>query len=202
MSQPKSGLIPGLIVGLFAMLLCAAGLAAAFMFEDRLPAFTRYGEGAPMAFALCVVTGLVVGLAVRAVRPRSLLLPPLSALFAAGAVFAGVVVGFSLRARPVLNAHEGTAPVSTVDGLVRRLDSTAALFFEPLGQSWKAWVVVAVAALTAFVVVALRVRKVRRASVTEPPVEQHAEPEYRAPFEPAQPTETRPAGDLFTPRNP
>lgn len=209
MSQPKSRLIPGLIVGFFTMLLTAAGTAAVYMFQDRLPdTVTRFGDGAPMVVVLALLTGLVVALAMRAVRPRSRVLPLFAALYGGAAVVGGVVVGFAPRIRPGVvdmagGGEQGPRPVPAFDDVVQGLDETVEIFWPPGEEFWKPYTIVALAALVAFTLVALRVRKVRHTALAVQPPAQDEEQEYRAPFEPAQPADTaRPPADLFEARPP
>ncbi|MFI6315904.1 hypothetical protein ACIBG8_00205 [Nonomuraea sp. NPDC050556] len=206
MSQPKSRLIPGLIVGFFAMLLTAAGAAAVYVFQDRLPAtVVHYGDGVPLVVALAVLTGLVVGLAVRAVRPRSRVLPLFAALYGGAAVVGGVVVGFAPRSRATtlplpLDAKPVVPPLPTVADVIGGLDESVGIFWPPDDEFWKPYTIVALGAVVAFLLVALRVRKVRHATLASQPPVQDEEQEYRAPFEPAQPADTtRPPADLFAP---
>ncbi|NUR90496.1 MAG: hypothetical protein HOY71_41010, partial [Nonomuraea sp.] len=93
MSQRRSGLLAGLIVGFFAMLVGGTGVAAGVYYSDRLPDVVSTADGVPLLGALAVLAGLVVALAVRAVRPRGLLLPPLAALYAGLAFGTGTLVG-------------------------------------------------------------------------------------------------------------
>lgn len=193
MSKQRSGLLSGLIVALIAALLSATGVAAFSWFYGHLPdSVTSFGEGVPIFVAVALLSGLIVGLAVRVVRPRSRLLPLLAGLLAAGGFLLGMVAGFAA----VIYASRDTHSWPDADHLPD-VDSIANGFpqsLSRLGDDWQTWAITAIPAVVAFLLVALRVRRVRRTTSVPEAVE---EPEYRAPFEPAQPT-----GDLFTPRKP
>lgn len=77
MSHKRSGLLPGLIVGVLSALVSAALLGAAVLFQTRLPAAViAFGNGHPLSLASSLVVALIVALAMGAVRPRSILLIP------------------------------------------------------------------------------------------------------------------------------
>ncbi|WP_049564203.1 hypothetical protein [Nonomuraea sp. SBT364] len=208
MSRHRSGLLSGLIVGLFMALLCAAGWAAFAFYADRLPDVVRsYGDGIPLAAGLALATGLLVGAAICLIRPRSLVLAPLAALYGAGAVMAGVIAG--IAAFPEYLAHTPapepwTPPLPTLDAFLAALPGAAEAFWPQVYQSWQLPAVTAAAALAAFALVLVRTlrlrKKAREAAATEEPQEE--EPEYRAPFEPlqaAKPATAPPPPSLFTP---
>ncbi|SDL04309.1 hypothetical protein [Nonomuraea jiangxiensis] len=203
MSHNRSGLLPGLLAGLLAALVCAAALGAAVLFQDRLPGvLTQFGNGLPLSLALSLVIAMVVAFAMGAVRPRNIVLLPLSALYAGGAVVAGQITGSSIMAGTILRtppdqrAPAGLADV-TVPNFTEGLPTALSLYQAPLAEMWAVWLYIAVAALAALCLLTFRVVRVRRAQ-TAPAEPEPQEPEYRAPFEPAQP----PKQDLFTPRRP
>jgi hypothetical protein len=212
MSHKRSGLLSGLIVGLIAALICAAGLGAAILFERSLPeAVTSLGGGLPVSLALALLIAVVVALAIGAVRPRSLVLVPVAALYAGGAEVAGQIAGKAVVVGATLNAPPGDRGPSdlgdvTLANFSAGLGEALAVYREPLTLRWAAWLYIAVAALVALALVTLRVTRVRRAqraqaAAAEVGEEETKEPEYRAPFEPAQQPAPKPAADLFTPRD-
>ncbi|MFI6792748.1 hypothetical protein ACIBG4_36010 [Nonomuraea sp. NPDC050383] len=213
MSQRRSGLLSGLIVGFVAMIIGAAGYAAMATFYYRLPYEVRWFAGDPtFAFpvACCLLAGLILGLAMWTVRPRSLLLPLLLVLYAFGVRAIGGVAG------SMGFVVERGFPLSSVD---EQLVFGAQGVWLAIRSSWHFWAAVAAAAVPAFLLSLVRVVRVRRrwraedgaashrrrgggepvADATEP------EPEYRAPFEPLQPPKPAPTAttaNLFTPRDP
>ncbi|MEW1845495.1 hypothetical protein AB0392_46755 [Nonomuraea angiospora] len=209
MSHKRSGLLPGLIVGVLSALVSAALLGAAVLFQTRLPAaVTAFGNGHPLSLASSLVVALIVALAMGAVRPRSILLIPVAALYAGGAMAAGQIAGSSIMIGSTLRtppAERGPADLSdiTLDNFSAGLPYAPALYRDPLSVSWAAWLYIAVAALAALLLLTLRVVRVRRAQrAQEAEAEaESSEPEYRAPFEPAQAPTPKPTTDLFTPRN-
>ncbi|MGW0803689.1 hypothetical protein [Nonomuraea sp. NPDC002799] len=209
MSHNRSGLLPGLIAGLVAALICAAGLGAAVLFQQRMPsAITTFGNGFPLSLALSLVIAVAVALAIGGVRPRSFVLLPVSLLYAGGAVAAGQVAGSSLMIGAALRtppAEHGPADVTdiTLDNFWAGLPYAPSLYQDPLTETWSAWLYIAVAAVAAVALVALRVVRVRRAERAQAAQEEESqEPEYRAPFEPAQQPPPKPGSDLFTPHKP
>ncbi|WP_214324145.1 hypothetical protein [Nonomuraea sediminis] len=207
MSQRRSGLLSGLIVGFIASLVCALGVAAAVYVEDRLPAVLKAWNGWPLATGIALLAGVIIGLAMGAVRPRSLLLPPLAALYAGAAEAAGLLVGIAPHSIPVILPLDvsGTGAalrLPRVDEITDGLRPALGFFLEPIRVSWPIWLVVAVAAVVAFLTVALRVRRVRRRDQEPDETQEPEESEYRAPFEPAQAPTQQSTADLFTPRKP
>ncbi|MGN9840531.1 hypothetical protein ACTMTI_20635 [Nonomuraea sp. H19] len=208
MSHKRSGLLPGLVIGLVAALICAAALGAAVLFQGRLPvALTAFGNGVPLSLALSLAIALLISLSMGAVRPRSGILPPMAALYAGGAVVAGQIAGSSIMIGSALRGKGTPADLAdiTTDNVRAGLPQALSLYREPLTETWPAWLYIAMSALAALMLVTLRVARVRRAQRThaaEQAQEETQEPEYRAPFEPAQSPAHKPAGDLFTPRNP
>jgi hypothetical protein len=207
MSHKRSGLLPGLAVGLVAALICAAAVGAAVMFQNRLPINVRtFGNGYPLSVALSLLIALVVALSIGATRPRSALVPAVAALYAGGAVVAGQISGSSImwgattrgRGLPIDPAD------ITLDNFSGGLSFALSLYRTRLTETWPAWLSIAVAALAALLLVTLRVARVRRAERAEVPVEEQEspEPDYRAPFEPAQSPPQQQTDDLFTPRKP
>ena len=102
-------------------------------------------------------------------------------------------------------ASTGGRPDLSLDRLMTNFPAELAGLWPSLKDSWELWLPLAVAALTAYFLVRIRVRRVRarRTSVTPQEDPAPAEPGYRAPFEPLQsPTNpSRPTGDLFAPRD-
>lgn len=214
MSHKRSGLLPGLFFGLLAALICAAGLGVAVLYQESLPeAVTGFGGGVPVSLALALLIAVIVALAMGARRPRSLLLLPFAFLYGGAAVAAGQITGSSVLIGAGLRAPGDRAPAgfSDVDlpTFNEGLPHALRVYREPLTET-TAWLYIAVAALAAFALLTLRVLRVRRAQraeAAESPGEpgqpgDSDKPEYRAPFEPAQPPTPKPTTDLFTPRKP
>ncbi|MCA2222315.1 hypothetical protein [Nonomuraea aurantiaca] len=200
MSQPRSGLLSGLVVGFVATLICAIAQAAALLYGDRFipAAFLTAGDGLWAMTTIAFAAALLLSLLVCLFRPGSRLLPWWSALCAVAAVALGWATA---RA-----ASTGGRPDLSLDRLVTNFPAELTSLWPSLKDSWEPWLPLAVAALTAYFLVRVRVGRVRarRASLTPPEDDPTpAEPEYRAPFEPLQsPTNpSRPTGDLFTPRD-
>ncbi|MEV4476012.1 hypothetical protein [Nonomuraea sp. NPDC049504] len=210
MSHKRSGLLSGLFIGLLAALVCAAGLGAAVLYQESLPeAVMSLGGGVPISLALSLLIALLVTLAMGAVRPRSLLLVPLAAVYAGGAVAAGQITGSSVLIGAGLRTPGERTPADLSDVSLpvfnQGLPYALRVYREPLAETWPAWLYIAVAALAALVLLTLRVLRVRRAQRAETPdqpEDSSGEPEYRAPFEPAQQPAPKPTTDLFTPRKP
>ncbi|MEU0571119.1 hypothetical protein ABZ297_37795 [Nonomuraea sp. NPDC005983] len=200
MSQQRSGLLAGLIIGFFATLLGAAGFGAAIYFSARLPLEVRqFGDGVPLGGLISLALGLVVGFALWAVRPRSLVLPFAAALYACASLLLGFLGTF------VASALDTGGPMATADEFRRVVTAEASVFWSVLKTSSRFWLMLALAACPAFLLTLLRVLRLRRRTKLEEPApdEEPAEPEYRAPFEPLNaPTPNRPTTDLFTPRTP
>jgi hypothetical protein len=208
MSQRRSGLLSGLVVGFIAMLLTAAGVGAALFYGARLPFEVRWaGDGLALPAAGSLLAGLAIGLSVRAVRPRSLLLPLLSALYACAALALGFVAFSTMTML--------TSGFPTADRFL--VANAAQLLWGLLSGSWQFGLMGGVAAVPAFLLPlmrAVRLRRVRSSRHTrhrkEGPAREEAqpesEPEYRAPFEPAQPSRqaAAPAATMnfFAPRRP
>ncbi|MFG1710227.1 hypothetical protein ACFLIM_44365 [Nonomuraea sp. M3C6] len=209
MSHKRSGLLPGLILGLLAALVCAAALGAAVLFQSRLPAaVTTFGNGHPLSVTSSLAIALLVALAMGSVRPRSIALIPVAALYAGGAVVSGQIVGSSIMIGATLRtppAERGPADLAdiTLDNLSAGLPYASSLYRDPLAETWAAWLYIAVAALAALALLMRRVVRVRRAQrARAAEAEETKEPEYRAPFEPAQSPDEQPSTDFFTPRKP
>ncbi len=212
MSHNRSGLLPGLLAGLLAALVCAAGMGMVVLFQQSLPAavITLWG-GHPVLLGLSLVIAALVALAMGAVRPRSLVLLPFAALFAGGAVAAGQITGSSILYGAALRGAPSPEPAPADLGDIDMtnfntgLQDALALYRGPLAETWSAWLYVAVAAVAAFALLTLRVTRVRRAQRAQEDAaeaEETKEPEYRAPFEPAQQPTPKTTADLFTPRKP
>jgi hypothetical protein len=202
MSQHRSGLVSGLIVGLLTAVVCAAGIGASSLYWERIPESVRtFGEGVPLLAALAFVAGVLIGWAIRLVRPRSLVLPPVSALYAAASALAGLIITVAMAPVTLFGSGPAGSPPAlsfpTVDALVR----TAQIFWPALYRSWHIPTILAAAALPAFALVLMRVRRLRKAAAAEPETTaaQDAEPEYRAPFEPLQAPKPATPPSLFTP---
>ncbi|TDD31570.1 hypothetical protein E1286_44775, partial [Nonomuraea terrae] len=193
MSQKRSGLLPGLLLGLLVALICSACLGAAVLFQRSLPeAVTGFGGGVPLSLALSVLIALLVALTIGAVRPRGLVLLPFAALYAGGAVVAGqiagsaLMIGAALRTPPAEHDAPDLSDV-TVANLTGGLPDALSLYRQPLAETWAVWLYIAVAAVVSLLLVTFRVLRVRRADRARPAEAQESpEPEYRAPFEPAQ----------------
>lgn len=200
MTHPTSGWLRGLIAGFVAMLAGVAGYGAAAGGFYRLPAEVRWFAGDPalsFTIAICLAGGLLIGLVMWLVRPRTY-----------GLAVAAAVFGFGLRALGSVAAEIGNAlgmgtPMSAVQEF---LPQAPAFVWEVMRTSVTFWLGVAAAAVPAFLLVLLRVARLRRrarlqAQVEEPVVVEE-EPEYRAPFEPAQAPTQQTTTDMFTPRKP
>jgi hypothetical protein len=81
MSQQKSGLVPGIVVGLVAMLVGAA-------LYGVIIGITEYEIG-----IATIGVGVLVGLGIMAVRPTSPVLPPLAAVFGLAGAAIGQILG-------------------------------------------------------------------------------------------------------------
>ncbi|NUW32232.1 hypothetical protein HTZ77_12415 [Nonomuraea sp. SMC257] len=214
MSHRRSGLLSGLIVGFVAMLLGVAGYAAMVAYSNRLPYDVRWFAGDPalvLPVACCLLAGLILGLAMWTIRPRSLLLPWVVLLYAFGVRAAGSVAGV------VVWAVDNGFPMTT--WFAENLDRIAQGVWLAMRTSWQFWAAVAAAAVPAFLLTLVRVVRVRRRWRAEAGPVSHrrrdggeqatdpaeSEPEYRAPFEPLQPpkpTPAAPTANLFAPREP
>ncbi|NUT08854.1 MAG: hypothetical protein HOQ38_00140 [Nonomuraea sp.] len=84
MSDQKSGLVPGIVVGLVAMLIGAAIYGA-------IIGITKYEIG-----IATVGVGVLVGLGIMAVKPTSPVLPPLAAVFGLAGAALGQLVGTTI----------------------------------------------------------------------------------------------------------
>ncbi|MEV0147439.1 MULTISPECIES: hypothetical protein [unclassified Nonomuraea] len=210
MSQRRSGLLSGLVVGFVAMVIGAAGYAAALFFGSSLPFDVRWlGDGLALPAAASFAVGVFGGLAVRAVRGRSLVLPVVSVVYACGALVLGFVA--FLTAGAIKNGM----PVENVDKVLAYAQAGVLILWRFLQTSWAFWLMGGVAALPAFLLPLARALRLRRADrradradampAQEPLPEEQPEPEYRAPFEPLQPpkaTPTATTANLFAPRDP
>ncbi|MFC4010269.1 hypothetical protein ACFOY2_23785 [Nonomuraea purpurea] len=213
MSHNRSGLLAGLITGLLAALICAAALGVAILFQLRMPAaITTFGNGFPLLLAVSLAMAALVSFAISVVRPRSFVLIPVAAIYAGGAVMAGQILGISIMKGVGLRTPPGEESpadltVVTLDNFLTGLPYAPSLYQDVLAKTWTTWLCIAVATLAALILVTLRVLRVRRrqraaAEAAQAEEKQAKEPEYRAPFEPAQAPTPKPTTDLFTPRNP
>lgn len=217
MSKQRSGLLSGLVIGLFATLIGTAGLGAALLYLGRLPEILRtFGEGIPFLGTLAFVVGVLIGWAVRLVRPRSVLLSLVTALYAAASVPGALIIMGAYVFSTVGEQRFGPdapIPPPTLQGILGALPDAARNFWTVFETApWQLPTPMAAAALPAFVLVltrALRLRRTGRHAAAGKP-EQDAEetaaapepePEYRAPFEPLQPPKQDPAstGSFFLP---
>lgn len=211
MSRQRSGLLSGLVIGLITMLICTAGFGTAVNFMDRLPPSLRtFGDGIPLLAALAFVVGVLVGWAIRLVRPRSVLLSFFAALFAAAAVLAAMIALWALTV-PTTGGSGALAWPASPQAFLGAVTSAAPEVLRLVYESWQMPAIMAAAALPAFVLVlsrALRLRRTGRHAAAEKPqrdpeetAEKEPEPEYRAPFEPLQPPKADPTatGSFFLP---
>lgn len=217
MSKRRSGLLSGLVIGLIATIVCTAGLGAAFVFTDGLPSSLRtVGDGVPLLAALAFVDGVLIGWAVRLVRPRSVLLSFVTLLYAAASV-PGALVLTDVYLSATGHVRGTGAPYPPLDSqsFLNALPAAARAFWETLQLTWQLPTIMAAAALPAFALVlarALRLRRTgRHAAVAdktesepeekESPAAKAPEPEYRAPFEPVTPPKADPTatGSFFLP---
>lgn len=210
MSHKRSGLLPGLIIGLIAMLLGMAGVGAGILFAPLLPSIVyTFAHGIPYVVALSIVAGLLVGRAMTLVRPRARTLIPLAALYGAGASALGLIGGSAVQEASLpaaafpAGARAASYPGLTLDTFMEALPRAIAIFLAPVELSWPLWTSVAVSALLPLTLVARRVRRLRRADASvpaRPPARKEPEPEYRAPFEPLQAAKPATAPpNLFSP---
>ena len=199
MSHPRSGLLSGLVVGFIATLICTIAQAAALHYGARFipAALLAAGDGLWAMTAIAFAIALLLSLLVCLVSSGSRVLPWWSSLCAIAAVALGWTTA---RA-----TSTGGEPDLSLDRLRTTFPSELTNLWSSLKDSWEPWLPLAAAALTAYVVVRIRVGRVRarQTSPTPPEDPTPAEPEYRAPFEPLQsPTSPpRPTGDLFAPRD-
>lgn len=84
MNQQKSGLVPGILVGLLAMLVGAALFGAFIGITERESAIVGIGVGA------------LVGLGIMAVKPTSPVLPPLAAVMGLVGAALGQILGVAI----------------------------------------------------------------------------------------------------------
>ncbi|MFI6503406.1 hypothetical protein [Nonomuraea typhae] len=208
MSQPRSGLIRGLVIGFIAMPVAGAAYTAAWYGFWRLSYDIRWLAGDPKVsypYAGGLIIALVVGLTFWLIRSRSLIVPLVAALYAAGARIIASV------ATSVLLSWQIGYPLDVLDEhLTETLTSLPTVFRE----NTVFWGSVATAVIPVFLLTLLRaVRLRRRAGLGRetPPVPAGTEAAgERDPFEPAQPSEQRGAfeplqapapragGDMFT----
>ncbi|MER7502482.1 hypothetical protein AB0L05_26095 [Nonomuraea pusilla] len=213
MSHPKSGLLRGLVTGLVAGVpLGAAGLVGFIhLVWPALPDdVVDLGDGLPFQCTTALIAGLLVAVPMLLVRPRSLMLPWAAACFGLAALLLGVIV---VDAATVLSRNGGRTPLDfDLDRLRARLPGAARALWSSPPTDWRGWLFLGVAALAPFLLVllrALRLRAKARAAAADTTTGSAAEeapagqePEYRAPFEPAQAPVQQPTADLFTPRRP
>lgn len=211
MSHPKSGLLRGLVTGLVVGLpLGAAGLVgfAHFAWPALPDNVVHVGGRLPLQCALALLTALLVAVPMLLVRPRSLALPWAAACYGAGALALGLIV---VEAATPLVLGGGRAPLDF--GLLRtRTPEAARELWPTITSNWQDQIAFGIAALVPLLLVllrALRLRAKARAAVADTTTGTAAEaapagqePEYRAPFEPAQAPVQQPTADLFTPRRP
>ncbi|MGW5683404.1 hypothetical protein [Nonomuraea sp. NPDC003754] len=141
MSQQKSGLVPGTLMGLVAMLV-GAGL------HGTVIGITEYNLG-----VVAVLVGVLVGLGMTAVQPSSAVLPVLAALYGAAGAALGTTIGVTVL---TVKAAPGTGYLAAARTVVTRFDQV--IQKDPVIALF--WVISAVAA---FAFVNKRVRAVRAA---------------------------------------
>ncbi|WP_431898190.1 hypothetical protein [Nonomuraea sp. bgisy101] len=157
MTQQKSGLVPGILIGLVAMLV-GAGVHGAVI------GVTEYNLG-----IVAVLVGMLVGLGMTAVKPSSAVLPSLAALFGLVGAALGTTIGviaLTVKDAPGTGYVTAARTVVTQFDRVIQADPVVALF----------WVISAVAA---FAFVNKRVKAVRAAraeAVQTPPAAAPQEP--------------------------
>jgi hypothetical protein len=208
MSHKRSGLLAGLVIGLLAALTCATALGAAVMYQNGLPtAVKTFGNGYPLSLGPSLVIALIIALAMGRARPSSIILPVAGGLYAGGAVVAGQITGLSIMWG--VNGKGRGLPIDvadiTLDHFSAGLPFALSLYRARLTETWPAWLSIALAAVAALLLLTLRVTRVRRAERAARAAsgeQEQQEPEYRAPFEPAQSPAGQPATNLFTPRKP
>lgn len=172
MPQEKTGLVPGVLAGLAAMLIGAAAYGAVI-------GITAYEIG----FA-AIGVGLLVGLGMMAVKPTSPVLPPLAALFGLVGSALGQVIGTTILL--VKYAQEQGTERGYFDALV----AVAGSFDEIVGEDPKSLLFWAIGAFAGYSFVDKRVKAARRLQPPPP-----------APFFP-QEGQQRPEGNLFAPKSP
>jgi hypothetical protein len=176
------------------MLVCGAGYGALLFFIMRAAQDMPWlDQTAPSLGALLV--GVITGVAV---RRRSLLLPLVGTIYACAALVIGVV-----GAGVAWGAYRGD--LTTLSAYVDGIQVSAWALWTTLQQHWATWALAAAAAVPAFLLPLLRAIRLRRTRPVDEATaqeEEEVEPEYRGSFEPLQPPGSRPAGSLFTPRDP
>ncbi|MFE3453636.1 hypothetical protein ACFXJ8_32380 [Nonomuraea sp. NPDC059194] len=148
MTQQKSGLVPGVLIGLVAMLV-GAGVHGAVI------GVTEYNLG-----VVAVLVGVLVGVGVTAVKPSSAVLPWLAALF--GLVGAALGTTAGVVALTVKLAPAGTDYLTAVRTVLAQFDTV--IQQDPVVVLF--WVISAVAA---FMFVNKRIKAVRAARAAAVP---------------------------------
>jgi hypothetical protein len=188
MSPPKSGLVRGLLVGFAAMILAGAGSAALFLLMKNVSMEVRWFAGDPVVsweVAEGVAIGLIMALTFWLLRPRGLPLPFLAALYAFGACAVGYAGELLVWAMDI-GFPSDTWPKYAGHGVDRLVD---ALREDPVF-----WLGAAAGVLPAFLLTLVRVLRLRsrdRKTALAATPQEPSQPEYRDPFEPAQPVESR-----------
>jgi hypothetical protein len=166
--RPRSGLVPGTAIGLVAAILGAAAYGAVIGVTERELGIAAVG------------VGVLVGLAMTAVRPTSQVLPPLAALFslvgAALGTFAGSVVLLVKFAQ-----QNGAEP--TYGEAVRKM---AEVFPDAIREDPMTLLFWVIAAAAAFSFVSKRVKTVRESlAAPSSPQQDEAPTDYFKPHKPA-----------------
>ncbi|GAA0920199.1 hypothetical protein [Nonomuraea longicatena] len=188
MSPPRSGLVRGLLVGFAAMILAGAAFSSLHFLYVNVSLEVRWFAGNP-AVSMPIGGGLLIGLLLALtfwlLRPRSLLVPFVALLYAVGARVLG---------------HVGDGLAISIDmGFPAEVwPKHARLIVEYLPKAVREdptfWPSVAAATVPVFLLTlirALRLRSRDRAAALAATPEEPPQPEYRDPFEPAQPVESR-----------
>ncbi|GAA2806659.1 hypothetical protein [Nonomuraea dietziae] len=145
MTQQKSGLVPGILMGLAAMLVGAAVYGAVI-------GITEYELG-----LAAILIGVLVGLGMMAVKPSSPVLPPLAALFALVGTALGTAVGGTVLA--VKYAQAEGSEVSYLDAF----STVTAMMPDLLGEDPKTLLFWAISAFAGYSFVSKRVKAARQA---------------------------------------
>ncbi|GAA2373489.1 hypothetical protein [Nonomuraea africana] len=161
MTQQKSGLVPGILVGLVAMLVGAAVYGA-------VVGITEYEIG-----LVAVLVGVLVGLGMMAVKPSSPVLPPLAALFGLVGAALGTAIGGTVLA--VKYAGEEGGKLGYLDAFT----SVTGLMPDLIGEDPKTLLFWAISAFAGFSFVNKRVKAAREAEVVPmaPPSAPEQQPE-------------------------
>ncbi|MFI6603100.1 hypothetical protein ACIBHX_43245 [Nonomuraea sp. NPDC050536] len=179
MNQQKSGLVPGILVGILAMLV-GAGLFGAFI------GITERERG-----IVSIGVGVLVGLGIMAVKPTSPVLPPLAAVMGLVGAALGQMLGLAILLTKL--GIDGT-PVGFGDAL----SAVAGSFSDVIGENPLMLVFWAISAAAAFSFVNKRVKE---ATPGEVPSDAPPQAANLQGWTPTAPTPDAPAGtQTDTPR--